>query len=150
MDNSYNSAQAATAIRRPDVKKKLVVVGDGARPTMASTVYLTLTRASFLHRWMRKDVSFDCLRREPVPRGMFLTLCYICRAVIQLRHAMWTYIGVHSNSIRELRHTSNVRGKARGVRVMGYGRAGGIRSTTTAQLSRKRRHPHRLLHRLPR
>lgn len=62
LDNSYQAGQAK-AIRRPDVKKKLVVVGDGTYLPWRQLVLgpHTCFRLRF-DRWLRKDVSSDRVR----------------------------------------------------------------------------------------
>lgn len=59
-------------------------------------------------------------------------------------------IVIYSHRVRELCHSSTIRGQARRTRTMGHGRTGRIRQITAVKLPRKRCHPDRVLRRLPR
>lgn len=65
---------AANSSRRPDVKRKLVVVGDGASLLCSPppAVY-GLQGPYFLEfqRWLWEDLLVNCLCGEPFSRGMF-------------------------------------------------------------------------------
>ncbi len=65
--SSYPTSRPSQPARRPDIKKKLVVVGDG--------VYLyicqMLSKLSDvrLSRWLRQNMFAHCIRGEPLSRG---------------------------------------------------------------------------------
>jgi len=94
-------------------------------------------------RRMRKDVSPHRIRGKQVSGGAHtFTLPPVRRSESSYRTVLYT------NSIRELRDTDPVRGKARGTRTLGHRRTGRIRSITTAELPGERRDSRRLFDRL--
>ena len=60
------SGSTSNLARRPDVKKKLVVVGDGAQDTL----FILLAITSLLRR-LWKDMFTHSLRGKPISRGMY-------------------------------------------------------------------------------
>jgi hypothetical protein len=64
MDPSYQAGQSSNPIRKPDLKKKLVVVGDGAGLTQLQLVQsFTYPRNS---RRMRENMSPHRVRKKSI------------------------------------------------------------------------------------
>lgn len=69
MDASYQAGQSSQPPRRPDIKKKLVVVGDGARGQFFRS--LCCRSLEYDLRWLWEDLSTHCLCRKSLSGGMF-------------------------------------------------------------------------------
>lgn len=68
MSAPFQPGQSSRPARKPDVKKKLVVVGDGTRdrhiPCHNHHSYTLIPP-----RWLRQDMSTHCIRRESISGG---------------------------------------------------------------------------------
>lgn len=102
----YTSGPSSQQIqnRRPDVKKKLVVVGDGAQGCLSFVCSgFVAHTSSWFTRWLWQDMFTHCIRGEPLPRGMY-TAFYRCRLLLTYAMDELTHIGICPDRVRKLRH----------------------------------------------